>query len=197
MLRKVLLVILCINSLYSLLGLPELSCTVRLTGVNWYMIESDCFFYSALNQYLQNKRLITNVYCCYCRNVQLHNQKKKKITFILQKVTQPLVGVRKKSLQYAAKYLWSETNCFLFFCYSTGEWCQRNLFSCRLQIHKTNPRSSRWKYKHTEKRGLLEQQGWGTRPGCFLYRRRTLEENRRLFWPRKHKFDQPLEQRAR
>lgn len=105
MLRKVLQVILCIYSLYSLPRPPGLSCTVRLTEPNCYMIESDCFFYSSLNQYLQNKVhkwLITNVNCCYCTDIQPHKIK----SFTLSKVTQPLVGGKKKSLsRQAAKYL--------------------------------------------------------------------------------------------
>lgn len=51
MLRKVLLVIPGIYSPYSALGLPELSCTVRLTELNCYMKASARFFYSSLNLY--------------------------------------------------------------------------------------------------------------------------------------------------
>lgn len=52
---KALPVILCIYSLYRLLARKELSYAVSLTELNFYMIDNDCFFYSSLNQYLQNK----------------------------------------------------------------------------------------------------------------------------------------------
>lgn len=55
-------------------------------------------------------------------------------------------------------------------------------------------RARQRKYKHIEGWGLSEQQGRGTGPCFFSYTQRTPEEKRRLFWPQKHKYDQPLEQ---
>lgn len=55
MVREAPLVILRIYSLYSLLGPLRLSRTVRITEPNCYKTESDCFFYSSLNQYLKEK----------------------------------------------------------------------------------------------------------------------------------------------
>lgn len=94
-------VILCINSLRSLLGLLRLSCSVGLTELNCYMIECDCSFYSSLNQYLLNK--VDNdsllMLCLCCRKMCCSGKKRtsflKKALFF-QKVPQPLVEVQER-----------------------------------------------------------------------------------------------------
>ena len=143
--RKVLLVHLGIYSLQCALGLPELSCTVRLTELNIGMIASACFLSSALNQYRidkikRKKKNVCSVLMLREQTNSCRNKRGQKLNFWSSKLTQSSVeALRKKSLSQC-KIFMIRHKLLSFVSATAQEKDVKEIHShVRLQIHKKYP----------------------------------------------------------